>query len=327
MSDVIYVIAEQSEGQLRKVSCEVASEAIRLVAARGGSAVGLTIGPGASEAGQQLGDVGIENVFAIEGDALSPYSGETYAQALADTIQKQGHAALVLMGASSWSRDLLGRVGVHLGVAPASDVIALDWQDDGIRLKRPVYAGKALLSLSSRSSPTVASLRGNLFRADEGKGASVNVTTVSPENVPASRAELIERKASEQTGRPDLSEADVVVSGGRGLKDPETFAQLIEPLADALKAAVGASRAVVDAGWRPHAEQVGQTGKTVAPKLYFACGISGAIQHLAGMRTSGTIVAINKDADAPIFKVADYGIVGKVEQVIPALTEQVKGLR
>ncbi len=323
MSQSVIAIAEQSEGTLRKIAGEVCSEAIRLGSKAGMDVVAVTIGPGATQAAGATGDFGITQAVAVEGDDLAAYSGEAYAAALAEVIRNKG-GGVVLIGATSFARDLLGRLGALLEVSPASDCVGLEW-NGGLQAKRPVYAGKALLTVAFPQQPAVASLRPNVFGADGGKGASATVETVAPTGLPAHRATLVERNVAEGN-KVDLTEAETIVSGGRGMKDPETFQKLIEPLAETLGAAIGASRAIVDAGWRPHSEQVGQTGKTVAPKLYIACGISGAIQHLAGMRTSQTIVAINKDPEAPIFKVADYGIVGDVEEVLPPLTEQVKGL-
>jgi electron transfer flavoprotein alpha subunit len=325
MATGIIALAEQSDGELKKISAEVCSEAVRLGAAKGLEVSAITIGPGAAKAAEALGDHGVTRCIAIEGDGVAAYSGEAYAKAIADCARDEG-AALLLIGATTFARDLLGRLGALLDSAPCTDATAVDWSGDHAVVTRPVYAGKANLKVACTATPGVVSLRGNVFAADTGKGASVQVDPRDPGAAPARCAVLADRIASDGATRAELTEAEIVVSGGRGLKDPDTFTRLIEPLADVLGAAVGASRAVVDAGWRPHAEQVGQTGKTVAPKLYIAAGISGAIQHLAGMKTAGTIVAINKDPDAPIFKVADYGIVGDVEEVLPALTEQAKAL-
>ncbi len=329
----ILAIAEQADGKLRKIAGEVASEAVRLGASSGLDVVGAAIGPGAAAAAGQLGAFGVKSALAIEGDPVATYSGEAYAAALAAAIRAKS-PALVLLGATSFARDQIGRLGALLDSSPAADCIAITaaaapgaaaTRALAVKVRRPVYAGKALQTLTFKSAPALVSLRPNVFPAARVAGGATKVESFAPPPPPARRGRLVERVAA-GAGRIELTEAEIVVSGGRGLKNPETFARLIEPLAAALGAAVGASRAVVDAGWRPHGEQVGQTGKTVAPKLYFACGISGAIQHLAGMRTSRTIVAINKDKDAPIFKLADYGIVGDVEEVLPALTEAVKAL-
>ena len=322
----IVVIAEQENGNLRKIAREVGSEAVRLAGVLGAPAIGLTVGPGAEAAAATLGDLGIERAIALEGTAVDVYSGEAYAKAIADAIPDLG-AKVVLMGASSLARDLLGRMGAHLSVAPAADCTEVRVDSGTVRVVRPVFAGKALLELDPGDTLLLASLRANTFAAETGKAASCAVEKREVEDGPERCARLVETRRSETAGRPDLQDAEVVVAGGRGLQDPETFTRLIEPFADTLGAAIGASRAVVDAGWRPHSEQVGQTGKVVSPKLYFACGISGMIQHLAGMRTSRTIVAVNKDPNAPIFKVADYGIVGDVEEVLPALMEQAKSLQ
>ncbi|MBL8841794.1 MAG: electron transfer flavoprotein subunit alpha/FixB family protein [Planctomycetes bacterium] len=321
----IIAIAEQSDGKLKKVAGEVASEALRLGKSANLPVVGLAIGPGAAAAAAQLGAFGVANAIALEGATLAPYSGEAYAAALAAVVKARG-AKLVLLGATSFARDLLGRLGALLDSSPAADCVAISANGAAFTARRPVYAGKALQSVAFAASPALASLRPNVFAATPSAGTTTSVETLAPAAPPAKCGRLVERVAT-GGGRIELTEAECIVAGGRGLKTPETFAKLLEPLAAALGAAVGASRAVVDAGWRPHGEQVGQTGKTVAPKLYFAVGISGAIQHLAGMRTSKTIVAINKDKEAPIFKVADYGIVGDVEEVLPALTEAVKKLK
>jgi electron transfer flavoprotein alpha subunit len=321
----IIALCEQTDGAPKTVAGEVASEALRQGQAAGLPVVALTIGPGAAAAAARLADFGIEQAAALEGASLSTYSGEAWAAALAAAIQAKD-AALVLLGATSFARDLLGRLGALLSSSPAADCIALSTGGGSFKARRPVYAGKAILTVSLKGRPALASLRPNVFAATRVAGKTTRVETLAPAAPPAKCGRLVNR-VSAGGGKLELSEAEVVVSGGRGLKTPENFKKLIEPLAAVLGAAVGASRAVVDAGWRPHNEQVGQTGRTVAPKLYFACGISGAIQHLAGMRTARTIVAINKDKEAPIFKVADYGIVGDVDEVLPALTEQAKALR
>jgi electron transfer flavoprotein alpha subunit len=330
----ILALAEQSDGKLKKIAGEVASEAVRQGAASGLPVIGVTIGAGAAAAAAGLGAFGVKDAVAIEGDAVESFSGESFAVALAATI-KGKDAALVLLGATSFARDQLGRLGALLDSSPAADCISVTTMvgaasgaggGAAVKVRRPVFAGKAIQSLAFTKAPALVSLRPNVFAASKVAGVTTNVEKVAPPAPPAARGKLVERVAV-GSGKLELTEAEIVVSGGRGLKNPETFKKLIEPLAEALGAAVGASRAVVDAGWRPHGEQVGQTGKTVAPKLYFAVGISGAIQHLAGMRTARTIVAINKDREAPIVKLADYTIVGDVEEIVPALTEAVKQLR
>jgi electron transfer flavoprotein alpha subunit len=321
----IIALCEQSDGTLKKVATEVASEALRQGQAAGLPVAALTIGPGAAVAAVRLGEYGIESATALEAAGVASYSGEAYAAALAAAI-KGMDAALVLLGATSFARDLLGRLGALLSTSPAPDCIALSSSGGSFKARRPVYAGKAILTVKLNGRPALASLRPNVFAATKVAGKTTRVETLVPAAAPARCGRLVNRVAA-GSGRIELAEAEVVVSGGRGLKTPENFKKLVEPLAAALGAAVGASRAVVDAGWRPHSEQVGQTGRTVSPKLYFACGISGAIQHLAGMRTARTIVAINKDKEAPIFKVADYGIVGDVDEVLPVLTEQAKALK
>jgi electron transfer flavoprotein alpha subunit len=280
----------------------------------------LVIGPtGAS--GEGLGDAGADKVELALDDALALYQGDRYAAIVAARAKAGGHA-VVLLGSTALGKDLGPRVAARLGCPLANDVTSIAAKN-GITVTRPVYSGKAVYTLKISGSPCVVSVRPNVFAPREfGKaGAAETVSMTSGEP----RAKTVNVKEPEHAVL-DVAEASIVVSGGRGLKGPENF-HLIEELASALGGATGASRAVVDAGWRPHAEQVGQTGKTVSPSLYVAVGISGAIQHLAGMRSSKVIVAINKDADAPIFKIADYGIVGDLFEIVPKLTEEIKKVR
>lgn len=326
MADVL-AFAEQRDGQVGGSAREAVSTAARLAGSLGGSAHALVLGaPGISEYGGDLGRFGAEVVHVGEHEALGDYNPEAYAAVVTERVRDGGYDA-VIFPATTLGKDLAPRVAASLDVPLAADVTGLDAEDGKISIVRPMYSGKAFAHLEADSSPVLVSIRPNVFHASESDAAG-QVETFTPELDPQSfRVRVLERKGTED-GQVDVSEAAIIVSGGRGMKDPENWG-LLESLRDAIgsDAALGASRAVVDAGWRPHGEQVGQTGKTVAPKLYFAVGISGAIQHLAGMRTSQTIVAINKDADAPIFGVADYGIVGDLFDVLPRLTEEIAALK
>jgi len=321
----ILVYVEQRDGHVRSVTREALGEAKRLAGALGGPVTAVACG--ASDVGlAALGESGAEKVLLAKHDAFAHYDGAGQAIAVAAAAKATG-AKLVLMGASSTGKDLAPRVAALLGVGLASDCTALDAGGGKLVARRPVMAGKAFEKLAFTRSPAMATLRPKVFPApapEAGKSATVEPLAFEWD-ASAPRA-LVTGTTGETGGKPDLTESEIIVSGGRGMKGPENFV-LIEKLADALGATVGASRAVVDAGWRPHGDQVGQTGKTVSPKLYVAVGISGAIQHLAGMSSSRCIVAINKDADAPIFKVADYGLVGDLFEVVPALTEAVRKFR
>ena len=317
----ILAVTEQRDGALRKVSREAVWAARQLADRLGGTVDALVLGgPGVDVAAADLGGAGADRVLVAADAAFAQYAPDGYAATAAEQAQRGGYAA-VIVPATATGKDLGPRIAARLDAPLASDVTALGADGGKVTASRPVYAGKAIQKVVFDAPVGVLSLRPNTFVVGAA-GKAGAVEPVSAAQVPA-RVTVKEVKASEQ-GALDVAEAEIVVAGGRGMKGPEHFG-LIEALARALgPAAVGASRAVVDAGWRPHAEQVGQTGKTVSPTLYFAIGVSGAIQHLAGMRTAKVIVAINKDKDAPIFKAADYGIVGDLFEVLPKLTEEVR---
>ena len=325
MGDIL-AFAEQKAGQVRAVADEVLSTAAARAAELGGSAHALVLGgPGVGDGVGGLGAYGAARIRVAEDDALAEYSPAIYASVVAE-VARSGAYDAILFPATAQGKDLAPRVAALLDTPLASDITRLEVDGGELVAVRPIYAGKALARIRFQASPAVLSLRPNSFGAEE-VGAAGAVEALSPTIPPDGGMRTVEFQPAEG-GSVDVSEASVIVSGGRGMKDPEHWT-LLEDLRDALGpgTALGASRAVVDAGWRPHSEQVGQTGKTVAPMLYFAIGISGAIQHLAGMRTSQTIVAVNKDADAPIFGVADYGIVGDALEVLPRLTQAIEALR
>jgi len=322
----VLVFAEQREGVLRRAAHEAAGAARRVADALGGSVDAVVLGP-ASAAGwaAELGRSGVDRVLVGAGDLFESHDPEAFTAALERVVRAGDHYA-VLLPATSLGKDLAPRLAARLGVPLATDATALQIEDGELVITRPVYAGKAVAEVVLDAAPRVVSLRPNVFRAAEAPREaaieSIDLAGITPGRV---RVREFVEAAGE---RPDVAEAAIIVSGGRGLRGPENW-QLLEQLAEALgpQCALGASRAVVDAGWRPHGEQVGQTGKTVSPQLYFAVGISGAIQHLAGMRTARTIVAINKDPEAPIFKVADYGVVGDALDILPRLAEAIREAR
>jgi len=313
------VFVEQRDGNIKKSSCE----AIHAAASRFDSCTAVVIGPDLGDAYAGLGAYGASKVIAVTGDGLENYSVTAYAKAFSDIVRETG-ADVVLFSATAMAKDLAPRVAVRLDAALASDCTELTVEGEEVIATRPVYAGKAFITVSLSTPVKIFSLRPNVFTIAETSDTQAEVEKRTPDLSEDDFAvRVVETKMA--SDRKDVVEADIIISGGRGMGAPENW-NLIEDLADVLDAATGASRAVVDAGWRPHAEQVGQTGKTVAPSLYIACGISGAIQHLAGMSSSKCIVAINKDPEAPIFKVADYGIIGDVMEVLPALTNEIKSV-
>jgi electron transfer flavoprotein alpha subunit len=319
MANVLAVV-EQRAGALRRISMEVVTAAKQVADAAGGEVHALLIGSADTTA---LGQHGAARVFVAADDAVADYAPDAYAATVADHVRAGDYFA-VLFGSTSQGRDLAPRVAAKLDVPLAGDATALDVEDGELVITRPVYGGRAFARVVLKAQPRLVAVRSNTFRPQE--SAAAGAVEQIAASAAAARVKVREVRAA-SGGMLDVGEAPIVVSGGRGLKAAEHW-NLLEELRDALgsTAALGASRAVVDAGWRPHAEQVGQTGKTVSPQLYFAVGISGAMQHLAGMRSAKTIVAINKDADAPIFKVADYGVVGDAHEVLPRLSEEIRKL-
>jgi len=322
----VCAFVEASKGKLKKSAAEVLGEGRRLATALGGELDAVLIGKGATALADDVAALGADRVLVADAAIFEHFSVDSYLKAALKAVAASS-PKLALLAASANGKDLAPALAAAASSALMTDVTELSAADGAINVKKPVFAGKAIADFSASSDMVVVTMRPNVFTpatAEAGRTAPVEVVDagVSADDVRAVVKEVL-AKASEKL---DLTEADIIVSGGRGLKGPENW-HLIENLAEAVGGVCGASRAVVDAGWRPHDEQVGQTGKTVSPKLYIAIAISGAIQHLAGMRTSKCIVAINTDAEAPIFKVADYGIVGDAFEVVPVLTEELKKLR
>jgi electron transfer flavoprotein alpha subunit len=317
----VLVVLEQRDGTLKRVALEALTAGRALADQLEGEVHAIALGP-AGLSVEAAGAHGADKVFVVGDEAVRLYQPGPYGATIA--AQAKGAYAAVLLGATALGKDLAPRLAARLTCPLAADATGLAVEEGAIVVERPVYAGKANYRLRVTADQVVVSLRPNNFRPVETPRAG---TVESIAAVTAAGARTTSVKAPEHA-TVDVAEAAIVVAGGRGLKDAEHFA-LLEDLAAAFggQTAVGASRAVVDAGWRAHAEQVGQTGKIVSPNLYIAVGVSGAIQHLAGMRTSKVIVAINKDKDAPIFKVADYGIVGDLFEVVPRLTEEVRRIR
>ena len=323
----VLVFAETRGSALRKVALEAVTAARALADASGGGEVHVVVaGPsGVGATAAQLGAHGADVVYVAEHAGLSSFERESIAATVAERAKQGGYRAVVL-GFSTQGRDLGPRLAAKLDAPIASDVTEISVAGDAITAKHPGYANKVIVTLTLSGSPVVLSVRPGAYTAKEA-ARSARTESIQPATDPAAARVVVKQVVEGAKGRPDLGEAPVIVAGGRGLKAADNF-KLVEELADAFgNAAVGATRAVTDDGWRPHSDQIGQTGRQVSPQLYVAVGISGAIQHLAGMRTSKTIVAINKDKDAPIFKVADYGIVGDVLEVVPALTAAVKAAR
>ncbi len=319
MPKYIIAILEQRENKLKKISFEVISFSKSLSEKLGLEAAAIVIGDEIDNI-SEINNYGISKVFHFKNKLLSNYSVSAYSDIITEFV-KQLDVEYLVLGDTSLGKDLAPRIAARIKAGCVMDIVNINLSEETPIFTRPIYAGKALVDMKFNSDIKVVTIRPNVFKGQKiDNPNTLNIDSKEIQN-PNLKTRVIEIKKAE--GKLDVAEADIIVSGGRGLKGPENFS-LVENLADVLGAAVGASRAAVDAGWRPHRDQVGQTGKTVSPSLYIACGISGAIQHLAGMSSSKYIVAINKDKDAPIFSIADYGIVGDLFEILPALTEEIK---
>ncbi len=317
----ILAFVESRENKIKNSGFETASTALKLANDIGADIEVLLIGNNVSSIAGELGAYGIKKVVVSEDAKLENYSTTAYSKILAETAKLRG-ADIIILSASAMGKDISPRVSAKLEAGLVADCTEIKAEGGNITATRPVYAGKAFIDVKVTSPVKIFTLRPNVFKA-----VKIDGVTAETEKVDISLSEtdfaVQVKEVVVSNEKLDVTEADVVVSGGRGLKGPENF-YLVEDLAKVLGGAAGASRAIVDAGWRPHSDQVGQTGKTVSPSLYIAVGISGAIQHLAGMSSSKCIVAINKDKDAPIFQIADYGIVADALEIMPALTEEFK---
>jgi len=317
----VLVIAEQRDGRLKKTTFELLGAS----AAAGHETHAVLLGDGVQGLAADLAHYGANKVHVASDAGLKFYTAEAYAQVIVQ-VAKAIQPEIILAAHSPTGRDLMPKVTARLGVGLASDCIQASLAGGNLQVRRPIYAGKATAEVEFvGAGPRVATIRANALgmpKPDTSKTAETVSVAVALSGVKTQVTEVVQGQA----GRPDVTEAAIVISGGRSLKNAENF-KLLEETADVIGAAVGASRAAVDAGFRPHRDQVGQTGKVVSPTLYIACGISGAIQHLAGMRSSKVIVAINTDPEAPIFQVADYGVVGDLFTVMPALKDEMKKLK
>ncbi len=324
MAQGVWAIAEQRDGEFRKITYEVVSEGRRLADKLGQQLTAIVLGSGMKDKASELDQYGADKIVVADDPRLGAYTADAYVSVLAQLVEADT-PEIIILGASTQGKDLAPRLAARLNVAMAQDCTAFDIEDGKLVATRPIFTGKAYAKVTFQdSTPNIVTARPNVMpinQPDTGRSAEVVDAQFSIDDAQL-KTKVVE-VIKDESGRIDLTEADKIVSGGRGMKSAENF-KILEELADVIGAAVGASRAAVDAGWRPQTDQVGQTGKVVSPNLYIACGISGAIQHLAGMGTSKVIVAINKDPEAPIFQKADYGVVDDLFKVVPALTKEVK---
>lgn len=323
MVEPILVFAEYRGGELRKSTPEAISESLRLAQSLKTEVVALVCGSDIKGLTPAIGHCGVDKIIAVDQPELKYYTNGAYTHVILEVVRKVNPIA-VIFSATLAGKDLAASLGAEIATGVAQDCIHVSNENNHFIVRRPIYAGKVIATVKTLKTPAIITLRPKVFAAsppDQSKTAPVE--EISIKLTPDDLRTVVKKVVSRGSKKVELTEADIIVSGGRGMKAPENY-KLIEELAKLLNAAVGASRAAVDAGWRPHDDQVGQTGKTVCPTLYIACGISGAIQHLAGMSSSRYIMAINKDPEAPIFKVANYGIVGDLFEIVPALTEAIK---
>jgi electron transfer flavoprotein alpha subunit len=315
MSEIL-VLAEHDGESVKKVTLELLT-----LARRFGEPAAVWLGDGAPGGRDRLAEFGAAKVYVADGDGVTDYAVTPAAEVLASLVAQASPAA-VLVAATAEGKEVAGRLAVKTGSGVLTDAVDLTPDDAGLVAEQSIFGGAIVVQSRVRTGTPIVAVRPNAVTPEPSSGAA-ELTPVTVELSEAAKgARITERVAQERSERPELTEAAIVVSGGRGVGSGENFA-LIEKLADSLGAAVGASRAATDAGWYPHQFQVGQTGKTVSPQLYMAVGISGAIQHRAGMQTAKTIMVINKDPEAPIFELADFGVVGDLFKVVPQLTEEI----
>jgi len=325
----VWVSLEVTDGSLKNVGLELLGEGRKLADIMGQKLAGVLIGENVEKLAKEAFAAGADKVYLVEAPELAHYSTDGYTATVVDLITIY-RPSVILLGATNNGRDLGPRVACRVGTGLTADCtgLGIDEATGLVAWTRPAFGGNIMATIFCPDNrPQMGTVRPSVFKKpvpDYAKSGEV-IKVASKVKAEDIRTQIIDI-VHVCTASCNLEEAEIIVSGGRGLGKPENFCY-VEDLANALGAAVGASRAAVDAGWKPHLHQVGQTGKTVAPKIYFACGISGAIQHLAGMSSSDTIIAINKDPDAPIFKVADYGIVGDIKEVLPILTEEFKKMK
>jgi electron transfer flavoprotein alpha subunit len=313
----ILVLVDHADGDVKKVTLELLTLARRL-----GEPSAVFVGSGFDAAKDRLAEYGAAKVYVADGDDVSSYLVGPSVDVLAKVLADAGSVAAVLLPSGAEGKEIAGRLAIRTGSGLITDATDVTSSGDGLLAEQPVFGGSTVVQSRVTTGTPIITLRPN-STAPEASAAAADRVDVNVELSDAAKgARITDRVVEEKGERPDLAGAAIVVSGGRGVGSGENFS-VIEALADALGAAVGASRAVTDAGWYPHQHQVGQTGKTVSPQLYIAAGISGAIQHRAGMQTSKTIVAVNKDPEAPIFELVDFGVVGDLHQVLPALTEEI----
>lgn len=316
---VVLSIAEQSEGNFRKVTYESLSEGRRIADQMGCELAVLVLGNAIEDISKELGQFGADRILLADDPSLVEYLPDAYANVVADVITKEA-PDVVILGASTQGKDIAARLSARLNAPLAMDCVAARFENNELTATRSMFGGKILADVVLEGTPQILAIRPNALMIDKAdKSGSIEKIQV---DIGTTAVKFIEKQL--ETGKVELTEADIVVSGGRGMGGPDFSA--IEELAKLLNGAVGASRSAVDEGWRSASDQVGQTGKVVSPNLYIACGISGAIQHLAGMSSSKVIVAINKDSEAPIFSKADYGIEGDLFEIVPLISEEIKKL-
>jgi electron transfer flavoprotein alpha subunit len=319
MAQSVLAIAEQSEGIFRKVTYESLSEGRRIADQMGCELAVLVLGHNIEDISKELGQFGADRIILADDPSLVEYLPDAYGNVVADVINKET-PDVVILGASTQGKDIAARLSARLDAPLVTDCVAVRFENNELTATRYMYGGKILADVVLDGTPKILAIRPNalMIANADGRGSIEKIEV----DIGATVVKFIEKNL--ETGKVELTEADIIVSGGRGMGGPDFSA--LEELAKLLKGAVGASRSAVDEGWRSASDQVGQTGKVVSPNLYIACGISGAIQHLAGMSSSKVIVAINKDPEAPIFSKSDYGIEGDLFEIVPSISEEIKKL-